>query len=231
MITSAISRFLLLGNFLLLSSTASLIAGELAYSEGTTEAIYEEQADAQSKDLSGPNRKLSYRSPKIISWLEVGIELGTFSVSGKSTLHDVKLNSDYINLTTGLSFGFYPSWLEYTLDLGYRLSVDRMELNQSDSTGKVTKHKLGSRQQQSFSRIGLRSFVGNSLFIGLHYEQQDQLFSKEIAELAPKVSSATSTQLSIGYRFGAAGEVILPSKVPAGRSNYNNPCRLFGACN
>ena len=231
MITSIMSRVLLLGILLLLSSTASLVAGELAYSEGTTEAIYEEQVDAQSKDLSGSNQKLSYRSLEILSLLDVGIELGTSSISGKSTLHDVKLNSDYINLITGLSFGFYPSWLEYTLDLGYRLSVERMELNQSDSTGKVTEHKVGSLQQQPFSRIGLRSFFGNSLFIGLHYEQQAQLFNKGIAELAPKVSSATSTQLSIGYRFGATGKVILPRKVPAGPPNYNNPCRLFGACN
>ena len=230
MVCHILSRTLLLSLLLLLCSQASLTAGELAYAEGTTEASYEEQTDAQSKQLSGPNRKLSYRALEFLSLLDVEIELGTLAISGKSTLHDVKLNSDYISLTTGLSFGFYPSWLEYTLDLGYRLSVDRMELKQSDAAGKVTKHKVGSRQQQPFSRIGLRSFVGNSLFIGLHYEQQAQLFDKASAELTPKVGSASSMQLSLGYRFGTTKEVILPRKVPPGKPNYNDPCRLFKAC-
>ena len=77
MITSIMSRVLLLGILLLLSYTASLAAGELAYSEGTTKATYEEQADAQSKDLSGSNQKLSYRFLEMLSLLDVGIELGT----------------------------------------------------------------------------------------------------------------------------------------------------------
>ena len=89
---------------------------------------------------------------------------------------------------------------------------------------------MGSRQQQPFSRIGLRSFVGNSLFIGLHYEQQAQLFDKASADLTPKVGSASSMQLSLGYRFGTTKEVILPRKVPPGKPNYKEPSRLFKAC-
>ena len=62
MVCHILSRTLLLSLLLLLCSQASLTAGELAYAEGTTEASYEEQADAQSKQLSGPSRKLSYRA-------------------------------------------------------------------------------------------------------------------------------------------------------------------------
>ena len=205
--------------------------GEVSYAEGEIEATYEESTDSQSKKLSGPNRMVSYRSHGMLSFLDLGVELGTYSLSGKSSLHDVKLSSDYINLIAGLSFRFYPNWLEYTLDLGYRLSVDRLNLDQSDSSGKVTEHKVGSIRQQPFSQIGIRAFVGGSLYLGLDYEQQEQLFTKSSAGLNPEVKSAESIYLTFGYRFGQSGEVTLPRKVSPGPTNYNDPCRLFKACN
>ena len=204
--------------------------GEVSYAEGEIEATYEESTDSQSKKLSGPNRMISYRSHGMLSFLDLGVELGTYSLSGKSSLHDVKLSSDYINLIAGLSFRFYPNWFEYTLDLGYRLSVDRLNLDQSDSSGKVTEHKVGSIRQQPFSQIGIRAFISGSLYLGLEYEQQDQLFDKSISGMSPQVKSAESIYLTFGYRFGPAGAVINPGAVPPGRPNYNDSCRIFGAC-
>ena len=154
---------LVLSLLIVLGHQLAWATGEVSYAEGEIEATYEESTDSQSKKLSGPNRMISYRLLGILSFLDLGVELGTYSLSGKSRLHDVKLSSDYINLIAGLSFQFYPNWLEYTLDLGYCLSVDRLNLDQSDSSGKVTEHKVGSIRQQPFSQIGIRAFVGGSL--------------------------------------------------------------------
>ena len=193
------------------------------------EAIYEESTDSQSTRLGGSNRVVSYRSLEALSVLDLGIQWGTYSLSGESALHDVQLSSDYVNLIAGVNFRLSPNWLEYRLDLGYRLSVDRIDLDQSDS-GKTTKHKIGSLRQQPFSKISILAFTSRSFFIGLNYEQQDQVFNKGAAGLNPQVTSAETIYLTLGYRFGPQGKVINPNLVPSGPSNYNDPCQLFKSC-
>jgi len=221
---------LLLSCLLLLSYQVAWATGEIAYSEGKIEATYEESTDSQSKKLSGSNRVVSYRSLEILSVLDLGVQWGTYSLSGESALHDVRLSSDYVNLLAGINFRLSPNWLEYRLDLGYRLSVDRMELDQSDSSGKTTKHKIGSLRQQPFSKISILAFTSRSFFLGLNYEQQDRLFDKGAAGLNPQITSAETIYLTLGYRFGPQGKVINPNLVPSGPSNYNDPCQLFKSC-
>ena len=204
---------------------------EVSLSSGIVSADYAETTDSQSATLSGSSSSVAFRSIEALSFLDLGLEWGNYSLKGNSSLHKVTLSTDYVGLIAGISFGFYPRWLEYTLDLGYRLGVDRMKLDRSRSSGQINQHKIGNLNQEPFIRLGIKIFLGQSLFLGLNFEQQGKLFKKEVEGLTPQVSSANSTLLTLGYRFGGGlASSVVPVKAKRGATNYNNPCRLFSAC-
>jgi hypothetical protein len=194
-------------------------------------ADYAEQTDAQKVSLSGTNRALAYRSTEAISFVDLGLEWGTYAVSGQSSLHEVEVSSDYVNLLVGLTFRLFPGWIQYSLDYGYRLGVDRVKLDRTTSSGKVDRHKIGGFSEQPFTRFGVRFLLGQNLFVGFSTEQQSQLFDKSKDSMYPSANSANSTVLILGYRFGGrgAGGGVLP-KVRSGNLNYNDPCITHLLC-
>ena len=200
---------------------------EISGSEGAMTADYAEEADSQSAQLSGNNRVLAYRSTKAISFLDLGLEWGTFAIEGKSTSQEAELSSDYVNLILGFSFRLFPSWLEYTLDLGYRLGVDRIKLDRTTTSG-VNRHKIGGLSEEPFGRFGVRVLLGENLFVGLSTEQQQQLFSESKDGLSPEVTAGNTIFLTLGYRFGGQGYWRAPIK--SGKSRSLDPCLLHRVC-
>jgi len=225
---------LLILNLLLINPSLIWAAGEISITSSQTATVYAEATDSQTTVLGGSGNALGYRSVEALGFLDLGLEWGTYTVDGKTGLHEIELSTDFVNLMTGLSFRLSPSWLDYTLDLGYRVSVNRMELHRTNADGKVDQHKIGQLAQEPFYRLGVRIFLGDTLFFGLSREQQSKLFEKSVEDLKPKVTTAASTLMTIGYRFGGssrATQINTPSYIPSGPTNYNNPCRLFKACN
>ena len=190
-------------------------------------AEYAEQTDSQTASLSGNNRALAYRTTEVLSFLDLGLEWGTFAISGKSSTHEAELSSDYVNVILGVSFRLSPSWLEYTLDLGYRLGVDRMKIDRTTSSG-VDRNKIGGLSQQPFGRFGIRAFLGENLFVGVGTEQQKSLFDKSEEGLEPTVRSGNTTSLILGYRFG--GQSYWRAPIRSGKSPSLDPCLLHRVC-
>jgi len=171
-------------------------------------ADYAEQTDAQKATLSGTNRALSYRATEAISFVDLGLEWGTYAVSGESNLHEVEVSSDYVNLLVGVTFRLFPGWVQYSLDYGYRLGVDRVKLDRTTSSGKVNRHKIGGFSEEPFTRFGIRFLLGQNLFVGLSAEQQSQLFDKSKDSMYPAARSAKS-KLSFW-------DIALVAEVPEG---------------
>ena len=222
--------FLLIINILFLYTSSVWAIGDISVSSSQTTTSYSEETDSQSAELSGSGKAIGYRSLETLGFFDLSLEWGTYAVEGSTALHEVKLSTDYVGLMAGLSFRFVPTWLEYSLDLGYRLSVNRMELDRTTSTGKVNNHKIGLLDQQPFSRLGIQIFLGNALFVGLYQEQQSNLFKKTEQGLTPTLKTATSTHLAVGYRLGGSALGVTQTNTQSGPTNYNNPCRLFSAC-
>lgn len=218
---------------LLISPSLIWAVGEISITSSQTVTVYTETTDSQTTVLDGSGNALGYRSLKTLGFLDLGLEWGTYTVDGKTGIHEVELSTDFVNLMTGLSFRLFPNWLDYTLDLGYRVSVNRMELHRTNADGSIKYHKIGQLAQEPFYRLGVRVFLGNTLFFGLSREQQSKLFEKSVEDLKPKVKPAASTLLTIGYRFGGgskSNQTNIPSYIPSGSTNYNDPCLLFKAC-
>ncbi len=213
---------------LILGSSTLWAADEISITSSQTATLYSEATDSQSIILSGPGSILSYRGLETLGFLDLGLEWGTYSVEGSTKLHEVQLSTDFVSLLTGLNFRFSPKWLEYKLDVGYRLSVDRMELYRTESDGKVNYHKIGQLNQQPFYRLGIRVFLGNALFFGLSREQQSNLFQKGVEDLKPTVQTAASTLLTLGYRFG--GQSYWRAPIRSGKSRSWDPCLLHRIC-
>lgn len=220
---SLIALFLSLMLYIPIACASSEIAGF----EGTMKADYAEKTDTQTASLSGNNRTLAYRAKKVLSFLDLGLEWGTYAISGQSRLHESELSSDYVNLILGVSFRLSPSWLEYTLDLGYRLGVDRMKIDRTTSNG-VDRNKIGGLSQQPFGRFGIRAFLGENLFVGVSTEQQNSLFDKSEEGLEPTVRSGNTTSLILGYRFG--GQDYWRAPIRSGKSRSLDPCLLHRVC-
>ena len=227
----ALTKFLMIISILCAGKSLSWAADEVSITSSQTATLYSEATDSQSVILSGSGSVLGYRALEALGFVDLGLEWGTYNIEGNTRLHEVQLSTDFISLLTGISFRFSPKWLEYKLDVGYRVSVDRMELYRTESDGKVNYHKIGQLNQQPFYRLGLRVFLGNTLFFGLSREQQSNVFQKGVEDLKPKVQTAASTLLTLGYRFGGKELKVFPSKIPSGSTNYNDPCKLFKACN
>ena len=220
------------GSFLIILCSLNLPTvwanSEISGYEGTMRADYTEQTDSQSAELSGNNRALAYRSREVLSFLDLGLEWGTYAISGKSTLHEVEVSSDYVNLLAGISFHLLPKWIELTLDYGYRLGVDRVKVDRTTASGELDRHKVGGLSEEPFSRVGIRVLLGDNLFVGWIAEQQSQLFDKSKEGLYPRAQSMQSSSLILGYRFGGPGYWRAP--IRSGKSVSQDPCLMHRIC-
>jgi len=205
-------------------------AGEIALSSSTVSGDYAEETDSQYAVISGSGRMLTYRSVETFAFLDLGLQWGTYFLEGKSLLHQVQLSTDYVDLITGISFQLYPQWVKYTLDLGYRLSVDRMKIERQTSAGGTETNEVGALGQQFFSRWGIKLFLGHSLFLGITQERQGLLYDKVYKDLKPQVKDGRITNFLVGYRFGGHSTVQVPTGIPSGPTNYNDPCLYFIIC-
>ena len=140
--------------------------------------------------------------------------------------------ANYLNLTAGVGLSLYPSWIEYYLDLGYRLGVGKLEVIRTQSDGSKTNYTYNDYVDDLTLRYGIKFVVFGAYLIGINYENKNGLINKSTQILNPKIDSANSVTFSIGYRFGGKSGKT-PSKVESGKPNYNDPCLLFrgAACN
>ena len=233
-------RFVFFIIFLLISFSQTVIAvTDVSLHSGNATGKYSESTDSQSKELSGSDTSLSIRNLNTFSFVDVGLDLGVLlkspaglELSGDTGTHDVNFLSNYANLTAGFSFSLYPSWIEYYLDLGYRVGIGRLEVLRTESDGSKDQYTYNAYVNDSIIKYGIKLVVLNRFIIGMNQETKNLLFQKSSAVLNPKIDSANSLTISIGYRFGGKSETS-PSKVESGKSNYNDPCLLFrgAACN
>ena len=79
-------------------------------------------------------------------------------------------------------------------------------------------------------KAGIKLIASAGYLIGANYESKGKLVDQSSLLMRPRVHSSNSVTFSLGYRFGG-NNVASSTSTPAGRTNYNNPCRLFGACN
>ena len=101
----------------------------------------------------------------------------------------------------------------------------------TESDGSKDQYTYNAYVNDSIIKYGIKLVVLNRFIIGMNQETKNLLFQKSSAVLNPKIDSANSLTISIGYRFGGVSSEITQSSVPDGLNNYNDPCRIFGACN
>ena len=197
---------------------------------GTATASYTEKTDSQETDLSGSEQSLSWRRLGALSFLDFGFDVGKLKISGDSNLHKVSYSSDYLNIITGISFSLYPQWIDYAFDIGYRLSVDRIKIDRETAAGGIERHQTGALGEASLYKFAIRFYLSDAFILGFNTEQKNTLLGKQVQDISPKVDSGRSSTLSVGYRFGGSAKSPR-TQVESGKPNYNNPCRLFKACN
>ena len=222
--------FLLIISVLITGGSLAWATSEISITSSQTTTTYSEATDSQSTELKGSGNTINYRLVENLPFFNLGVEWGNRTLKGNTDSHEVEMKTDFIGLVAGLNFRFSPTWLEYTLDLGYRLNRTNMGIRRTSSNNKIDNYEIGDLGQQSFSRLGIKIFLGSAVFIGFHQEQQSDLFKKTMEGLTPEVKSANSTLLTLGYRFGVEDSGIIKSDTRSGPTNYNNPCRLFSAC-
>jgi hypothetical protein len=195
-------------------------------SSGSATGNYSESTDSQSKELSGTENSLSFRNLESLSFVDLGLDLGTQKLSGDTGTHDADFQSNYANLTAGFSFNLYPSWIEYYLDLGYRFGIGELKVTRTDSDGGKTEYTYNSYTNDSVIKYGVKFVVLGGFLVGMNYENKNGLINKTTQVLNPKIDSSNSLTFSIGYRFGGTLEKT-PNKVKSGKRNVNDPCMLF----
>ena len=215
----------LIALFLLLPGKPASAITDLYLSTGTASATYTETTDSQSKELSGSEQSLSWRRLNALSFLDLGADVGKLTLSGDTGSHDVDFSSDYLNLIAGLSFSLYPGWIDYAFDLGYRMSVDRMQVDRSVSAGGTETYQIGALGEATISRFSIRFYWSEAFLIGFNIEQKNTLFEKSTQDLSPKLDSGKSSTLSLGYRFGGKAR---GSKQTKGSQKIDPPG--FGVC-
>ena len=232
------TRLLLcLPTLLLLFTYSAIAVTDVSLHSGSAAATYSESTDSQSKELKGPDSFISIRNLNTFSFVDLGLDIGALQspaaleLSGDTGTHDVNFLSNYANLTAGFRFSLYPSWIEYYLDLGYRVGVGRLEVLRTESDGSKDQYTYNAYVNDSIIKYGIKLVVLNRFIIGMNQETKNLLFQKSSTVLNPKIDSANSLTISIGYRFGGVSSEITQSSVPDGLNNYNDPCRIFGACN
>ena len=200
-------------------------ATDVYLSSGIAQARYSEDTDGQNADLTGAENSLSIRAINSLGFLDLGLDIGTLQLSGESPAHKADFDGNYTNITSGVSFSLYPSWIEYYLDVGYRMGLGKLKVQ-----GTQYLYTFNAQMSGMIFRSGIKFVVANKYLFGMNYESKGRLIKKNSMGLEPRVHSANSSTFSLGYRFG--GNNVTPSaKIKSGTKNYNDPCRLFGACN
>ena len=84
--------------------------------------------------MTGIEQSLSIRNINSTGSIDLGLDVGTLKLDGASKAHQVDFDGDYINRISGVSFSLYPSWIEYYLDIGYRLGLGKLKVQRFQST-------------------------------------------------------------------------------------------------
>ena len=188
--------------------------------------------------MTGIEQSLSIRNINSTGSIDLGLDVGTLKLDGASKAHQVDFDGDYINLISGVSFSLYPSWIEYYLDIGYRLGLGKLKVQRFQSTytfnaqmNESSFNKLDNKRIHGIIfKAGIKLIASAGYLIGVNYEGKGKLVDQSSLSMRPRVHSSNSVTFSLGYRFGG-NNVASSTSTPAGAKNYNNPCRLFGACN
>ena len=132
-----LARLILCTLFLHVLDTAQVygVTDVSAHFGGKAAAEYTESTDSQSKALEGTEDSLSIRNLDTFSFVDLGLNIGTLKLSDETGNHDVDFQANYANVTAGVSFTLYPSWIEYYFDLGYRVGIGRLEVLRTESDG------------------------------------------------------------------------------------------------
>lgn len=208
---------------------------DVSLHSGSATATYSESTDSQSKELKGSDSFISIRNLNTFSFVDLGLDIGALKspaaleLSGDTGTHDINFLSNYANLTAGISFSLYPSWIEYYFDLGYRMGIGKLEVLRTESGGGVKNYTFNSYTNDLIYKYGIKFVILRNLLLGINYETKNTLMSKKSDVLNPKLDSANSMTFSVGFRFGASQEVSTRG-TPDGTKNYYDPCRLFHAC-
>jgi len=230
------TRLLLcLPTLLLLFTYSAIAVTDVSLHSGSAAATYSESTDSQSKELKGPDSFISIRNLNTFSFVDLGLDIGALKspaaleLSGDTGTHDVNFLSNYANLTAGVSFSLYPSWIEYYFDLGYRVGIGKLEVLRTESGGGVKNYTFNSYTNDLIYKYGIKFVILRNLLLGINHETKNTLMSKKSDVLNPKLDSANAMTFSVGFRFGASQEVSTRG-TPDGTKNYYDPCRLFHAC-
>lgn len=229
------TRLLLCLPALLLFTYSAIAVTDVSLHSGSAAATYSESTDSQSKELKGSDSFISIRNLNTFSFVDLGLDIGALKspaaleLSGDTGTHDINFLSNYANLTAGISFSLYPSWIEYYFDLGYRMGIGKLEVLRTESGGGVKNYTFNSYTNDLIYKYGIKFVILRNLLLGINYETKNTLMSKKSDVLNPKLDSANSMTFSVGFRFGASQEVSTRG-TPDGTKNYYDPCRLFHAC-
>ena len=207
-------------------------------SVGTAEARYSESIGRQNADMTGTEQSLSVRNLNSIGSIDIGLDVGTLKLDGASKADQADFDGNYINFISGVSFSLYPSWIEYYLDIGYRLGLGKLKVQRFQSTYTFNAQMSESlfneldnkRIHGIIFKAGIKLIASAGYLIGANYESKGKLVDQSSLLMRPRVHSSNSVTFSLGYRFGG-NNVASSTGTPAGRTNYSDPCRLFGACN
>ena len=224
-------RFNICISLLLFCFTQGFAATDVYVSAGNAIARYSESTDGQNADLVGTEQSLSIRNINSLGKIDLGLDAGTLKLSGDSQSHQTDFEGNYINLISGVSFSLYPSWVEFYLDVGYRVGLGKLTVQRSQY--KYTFNAQMSGQLPNYGAIfksGVKAITSSGYLIGLNFENKGKLLDQSSLSLNPRIHSSTSVTISIGHRFGG-NNATSPTSTPSGTPNYNDPCRLFGACN
>ena len=124
-------RFNICISLLLFCFTQGFAATDVYVSAGNAIARYSESTDGQNADLKGTEQSLSIRNINSLGKIDLGLDAGTLKLSGNSQAHQADFEGNYINLISGVSFSLYPSWVEFYLDLGYRVGLGKLTVQRT----------------------------------------------------------------------------------------------------
>ena len=243
-------RFNICISLLLFCFTQGFAATDVYVSAGTAKARYSENTDGQNANLIGTEQSLSIRNINSLGKIDLGLDAGTLKLSGDSQSHQAEFEGRYINLISGVSFSLYPSWVEFYLDVGYRFGLGKLTVQRSQYKYTFNAQMSGQSPAKSTDwngincfnvictmpdygatfKSGVKAITSSGYLIGLNFENKGKLLDQSSLSLNPRVHSSTLVTISLGYRFGG-NNATSPTSTPSGTPNYNDPCRLFGACN